>query len=161
MFQSSALVARIKILTKGPATTDSSGPHPHVVHLDTAEVLEPFKDDHLQAEDSTGIGSATGGRLHLKQFGGRVVIDGKSLATACPAPLLEPNAEAVVFFYSSQDGEYVTAWGSGGLFIIDVAAGTVAVPSSVTYHVAEFVNKRTVPLDELLGTLRTIRDKRP
>jgi hypothetical protein len=160
MFQASALVAQIKILTKGPATPDSSA-HPLVVHLDIAEVLVTFKDDRAQAEGSTGMGSATGGRLHLKQYGGRVVIGGKSVATACPAPLLEPNAEAVVFLHSSQDGEYVTAWGSGGLFIIDVAAGTVVVPSSVTYHVAEFVNKRTVPLDELLGTLRTIRDKRP
>ena len=152
MFQASALVARIKVLTKGPATTDSPGPHPHVVHHDTAEVLETFKDDRPRTEDST---------LHLEQFGGRVVIDGKRVATACPAPLLEPNAEAVVFLHSSQDGEYVTAWGSGGLFLIDTTAGTVVVPSSVTYHVAEFAKKSTVPLDELLGTLRTIRDKRP
>jgi hypothetical protein len=72
----------------------------------------------------------------------------------------EPNAEAVVFFHS-WDGEYVIAWGSGGLFLIDPTAGTAAVPSSVTYHVAESVNKRTVPVDELLSALRTIRDKRP
>ena len=152
MFQASALVARIKVLTKGPATIDSTRPQPHVVHHDTAAVLETFKDDRPRTEGST---------LHFEQFGGRVVMDGKSVATACPAPLLESKAEAVVFLHSSQDGEYLTAWGSGGLFLIDTTAATVAVPSSVTYLVADFANKRTVPLDELLHQFRAFRDKRP
>lgn len=152
MWQTAEVVAHIKVLTVGPATADSPGPRPLVVHHDTAQVLEVLKHDGGRAESST---------INIQQFGGTVVIQGKDVTTQPPAPLLEPDAEAIVFLHGASGVEYSIEWGSGGLFLVNAAAGTVAVPEPVANHVADFARRPWVPLDELLSKLRTIRDKRP
>jgi len=143
-----SIVVHGKVISSGPPSIRQA---PQLVQrVAVVEAIEVFKGDS----------SAVKGQLRVGQFGGTKESNGRQINTAYAFDPLQPGEEVILLLVPTVtgDGGFIVAFGAAGVYRIAEDGQSVRVPQ-LAKHVDVASRRESMPLDELKGALRELRDK--
>ena len=122
-----------------------------MVRLQEAHVIEVLKSDSLGVPP----------RVSFYQPGGSLFVAGRQVNTKFDSDLLKPGDEAILFLVrdTRSTGEFWIAFGPSGMVQIKEFSGnqSAAVIPAHFSEMAEFGGRKSLPKDDFLSRLRTLR----